>query len=120
MIVLDASGLVVAAGLIAGDTSVIGDDIVALDSSMLIVDRFIVAQFEGNRERIEIEHGLIVDLLAVTWQAVRPWSLYAALRTEDPDLIDSYAALVLAETSGAPLVTTNTEISSDLVAVIHP
>ena len=94
-------------------------DYVALDATTVLVAEFLVLLHEGRVARAAADYTEL-DRIVREWFPVRGLALDAARHASgDAEQIDSWAALVLAEALGIPLVTKNDEIASRVVPVLR-
>ncbi len=116
-VVADAGGLLVLAGLVAGILHD-ADEILALDATSLLVGEYLALRHEGAPDRARAEFGTVVQIVR-EWFPVRGLAIEAALAAGSSDDVDGSAALALAESLAAPLVTKNVELSSSSVPVLR-
>jgi hypothetical protein len=114
--VVDAGGLLVLAGLLVGQAHDVAE-ILALDSTSLLVAEYLAVRHEGAPHRARTDNGLAVHAVA-EWFPVRALAIDAALTTGETE-IDSAASVALAESLGVPLVTKNTDVSSERIPVLY-
>lgn len=115
--VADAGGLLTAAGLLEG----LRYDVrgyVALDAATLFIANFVATVHEGEPNAGTHDY---TDACAIVheWFPVRGLAFEAALITPDGEVPDSWAALLLAEALGVPLVTKHDDIRSKVIPVLH-
>ena len=116
--VADAGGLLSAVGIVSGLRHAVRE-YVALDATTVLVAEFLVLLHEGRVARAAADYTEL-DQVVREWFPVRGLALEAALHAPgDAEQIDSWAALVLAEALGVPLVTKNDEIASRVVPVLR-
>jgi hypothetical protein len=116
-VVVDAGGLLVLAGLLEG-VAHDADEILALDATSLLIAEYLVLRHEGAGGRARAEFAATTQIVR-EWFPVRAVAIEAALAAGSSEDVDGRAALALAESLGAPLVTKNDELRSDLVAVLR-
>ncbi|WP_420432874.1 hypothetical protein [Candidatus Poriferisocius sp.] len=119
-VVCDAGGVLAVAGVLKG-TVPIDAEFLALDWSAMTVGRFVAARHEGNPERIQVEIGLALSAVH-EWFPVRTIVVETLSRAGRgaADALDSWSALILAETLDLPLFTASDEVGSNLVEVHRP
>ena len=118
--VCDAGGVLAIAGTLEGSAPV-DAEFLALDWSAMTVGRFVTARHEGNPERVQVEIGLALS-------AVHEWFPVRSIVAETlsragrgaADALDSWSALILAETLDLPLFTASDEVSSNRIEVHRP
>lgn len=115
--VADAGGLLSAAGIVFGHPHDIVE-YVALDASTLLAAEFLAVLHEGAPSRAMADFAELGRIVG-EWFPVRPVALDAVLRAPEGASPDSWAALVLAEAMGVPLLTKNDEVDSPLVTVLR-
>ncbi len=108
------------AGVLKG-TVPIDAEFLALDWSAMTVGRFVAARHEGNPERIQVEIGLALSAVH-EWFPVRTIVAETLSRAGGGavDALDSWSALILAETLDLPLFTASDEVSSNRIKVHRP
>ncbi len=116
-VVADAGGLLVLAGLLEGIHHE-ADEILALDATSLLVAEYLALRHEGAADRARVEFAAVVQIVR-EWFPVRGIAVEAVLAAGSSEDIDGSAALGLAESLGAPLVTKNDELRSQSVAVLR-
>ncbi|HVA44545.1 MAG TPA: hypothetical protein VNF50_13770 [Acidimicrobiales bacterium] len=114
--VVDAGGLLVLGGLVEGRIHQV-EEILALDSTSLLLAEYLALRHEGAPLRARADFGLAVQAVA-EWFPVRAIAMDAVLAAGDDLGIESVAALALAESLGVPMVTKNTNLSSDRVGIL--
>ncbi len=119
-VVCDAGGVLAVAGVLKG-TVPIDAEFLALDWSAMTVGRFVAARHEGNPERIQVEIGLALSAVH-EWFPVRTIVAETLSRAGRGavDALDSWCALILAETLDLPLFTASDEVSSNRIEVHRP
>lgn len=116
-VVADAGGLLVLAGLLEGIAHD-ADEILALDATSLLIAEYVALRHEGAADRARVEFAMVAHIVR-EWFPVRGIAIEAALAATPSEEIDGAAALALAESLGAPLVTKNQELRSTSVPVLH-
>ena len=116
-VVADAGGLLVLAGLLEGVSHEV-DEVLALDATSLLLAEYLAIRHEGAPGRARVEFGIVAQIVR-EWFPVRGLAMDAALGAASSEDIDGQAALALAESIGAPLVTKNRYLQSSLVPVLH-
>lgn len=117
VVVADASGLLVTAGLVEGIAQDAAE-LVALDATALLIAEYLVLRHEGAPERAGLELDLATAVVQ-EWFPVRAVAVAAALRTgADGDSLTT-ASLELAETLDLPLLTRRRDAVSSKVPVLY-
>lgn len=116
-VVADAGGLLVLAGLLVG-VEYEADEILALDATALLVAEYLALCHAGAPDRARAEFASVIRVVR-EWFPVRALALEAALATGSSGDLDAVAALALAESLGAPLVTKNDDLRSRRVPVLR-
>jgi hypothetical protein len=116
-VVVDAGGLLVLAGLLEGQAHQV-DELLALDSTSLLVAGYLALRHEGTPDRARRDFGLAVHAVA-EWFPVRALAIEAALAAGGVMEIDSAASIELAESLRVPLVTKNRDLRSESVPVLY-
>lgn len=116
-VVADAGGLLVLAGLLEGIEHET-DEILALDSTSLLVAEYLALRHEGASQRARADFATVAQIVR-EWFPVRGLAMDAALSMNTSEDIDGHAALALAESLGIPLLTRNDGLKSDSVAVLR-
>jgi hypothetical protein len=115
--VADAGGLFTLAGLVEGVRHEV-DEVLALDTTTLLAAEYVALRHEGAPQRAHAEYGLLMRVVG-EWFPVRPLALDAVLAAEGGTDVDSYAALVLAESLEVPVVTRHEYLRSERVPVLR-
>lgn len=115
--VVDAGGLLTAAGLLDGLRYDI-TEYVALDATALFTAEFLAIVHDGEAEALADDFA-DVSALIEEWFPVRALAVESALRTPIDDHPEVWASLLLAEALGVPFVTKHHEIRSTVVPVLH-
>lgn len=116
-VVADAGGLLVLAGLLEGIQHA-ADEILALDATSLLIAQYLALRHEGAADRARVDFANVTQIVR-EWFPVRGIAIEAALAATSAEDVDGNAALCLAESLRAPLVTKNDELRSDLIPVLH-
>lgn len=116
-VVADAGGLLVLAGLLEGVQHET-DEILALDATSLLVAEYLVLRHQGARDRAHVDFTIVGQAVR-EWFPARAIAMDAALAAEVSAGIDGQAALALAESLRAPLVTKSDELRSRSVPVLR-
>lgn len=116
-VVADAGGLLVLAGLLEG-TPHEADEILALDATSLLIAEYLALRHEGAADRTRVEFASVSQIVR-EWFPVRGIAVEAALAATSSVDVDGQAALALAESLHAPLVTKNDELHSASVPVLR-
>ena len=118
VVVADAGGLLVLAGLLEGVEHEV-DEIVVLDATSLLLAEYLVLRNEGSAQRARRDFALAVRPVQ-EWFPARALAMDAALAaTEGEPELESVASLALAESLRTPLVTRNRDLSSKRVPVLY-
>ena len=119
-VVCDAGGVLAIAGVLEG-TVPVDAEFLALDWSTMTIGRFVAARHEGSPERIHVEIGLALSVVH-EWFPVRTLVTETLSRAGQGavDALDSWSALILAETLDLPLFTASDEVSSDRIEIRRP
>ena len=114
--VVDAGGLLVMAGLLAGQAPEV-PEVLALDATSLLAAEYLAVHHEGAPHRARADFGLAVQAVA-EWFPVRALAIDAVLRAGETIEVDSAISVALAESLGLPLVTKNPDVSSGHIPVL--
>jgi hypothetical protein len=116
-VVADAGALLVFGHILGGIAHDV-DQILALDSTSLLLAEYFALRHDGAADRARVELASVVQIVR-EWFPVRGVAIEAALAASAPDDINGTAALKLAEALGTPLVTRNGDLRSDRVPVLR-
>jgi len=119
-VVCDAGGVLAVAGVLKG-TVPVDAEFLALDWSTMTIGRFVATRHDGNPERIQVEMGLALSVVH-EWFPVRTLVTETLSRAGQGavDALDSWSALILAETLDLPLFTASDEVASSQVDIHRP
>jgi hypothetical protein len=115
--VADAGGWLVLAGLLEGVAHEV-DEVLVLDATSLLLAEYLAVRHDGAPDRARAEFGLAIRVVS-EWFPVRAVAIDAAIAASAEEDIDATAALALAESLRVPLITKNSEISSQHVDVLR-
>jgi hypothetical protein len=94
------------------------DEILTLDATSLLVAEYLALRYEGAPDRVRVDFAAVGRIVR-EWFPVRAIAMEAAPATASLEDIDGHAALALADSLGAPLVTTSEQLRSHTVPVLR-
>ena len=115
--VVDAGGLLVLAGLLAGEVHQVSE-ILAADATAVLVAEYLALRHQGVPLRARRDFGLALRAVA-EWFPVRALAMDAVLAAGEGMDVDSALGLVLAESLQVTFVTRNREVSSERITVLY-